>query len=206
MMNNETRMRIMDVAFKLFSEKGYHPTTTKQIAEGAGVNEVTIFRHFGSKSNLFHEITEYYLLDSQVGIVLEDIEHLDFKESMELIAIRIYKMCIRNTRLYKIQLKITDDEKGIVKLKLSRELISLLEKHFTHLKKQEKINGNPEMMAVTLINSILGAFTVELLGDGTVTEIPWEELVREHARQFSGLYDVNRDVQNDIQAYQSAIE
>ena len=52
--NNETSEKIMKVSLKLFSEQGYYPTTTKQIAEEAGVNELTIFRHFGSKSNLFH--------------------------------------------------------------------------------------------------------------------------------------------------------
>ena len=189
-MNVDTRKKIMDVALSLFSEKGYHSTTTRQIAERADFNEVTIFRHFGSKSNLFHEITEYYLQDAQLDSVFKDLENLDFEESMRLICPRIYKLCMKNKKLYKIQMKITDDEKDIVKLKLSREVISLLEEYFEKLKEEGKIKGEPKIMAITLLNSILGAFTVEILGSGTVTDIPWEVLMAEHAQQFTSLYKV----------------
>ena len=47
-----TRERIVAAAFALFGAQGYARTTTRAVAEAAGVNEVTIFRHFGSKKNL----------------------------------------------------------------------------------------------------------------------------------------------------------
>jgi AcrR family transcriptional regulator len=46
---NETRARILGAAAKLFAERGYMGTTTSAIASKAGVNEVTLFRHFDSK-------------------------------------------------------------------------------------------------------------------------------------------------------------
>ena len=187
-LTNDTHKKIMEVALRLFSEKGYHSTTTKQIAEAADLNEVTIFRHFGSKSNLFHEITEYYVRESQVDDILAGLEKLTVEESIALIANRIYKTCIKNRKLYKIQMKLTEDEKEIVRLKLSRRVIRVLEGYFTKLKQEGKIDGNPQLMAVTLVNSLLGAFTIEILGDGTVTDLPWEEQVKEHARQFTALY------------------
>ena len=90
--NNETSKKIMKVALKLFSEQGYYPTTTKQIAEEAGVNELTIFRHFGSKSNLFQVTTEYYVIDSKIDSILKDTEELNFEEAMFIITNRIYKL------------------------------------------------------------------------------------------------------------------
>lgn len=48
--------RILSSAFELFAEKGYGVTTTKDIAQRAGVNEVTVFRSFGSKEALFQEV------------------------------------------------------------------------------------------------------------------------------------------------------
>jgi AcrR family transcriptional regulator len=45
--------RILDAAMELFSDLGYAGTTTRAIAARAGVNEVTLFRNFGSKRNLF---------------------------------------------------------------------------------------------------------------------------------------------------------
>jgi len=49
---DETRQRILQAAAQVFSEKGYTAATTRAIAAAAGVNEVTLFRHFGNKKNL----------------------------------------------------------------------------------------------------------------------------------------------------------
>ncbi|MGB9838381.1 MAG: TetR/AcrR family transcriptional regulator [Methanothermobacter sp.] len=53
-----TERRIIDAARKLFIKKGYRGTTTREIASMAGVNEVTLFRKFGSKKNLLKMIME----------------------------------------------------------------------------------------------------------------------------------------------------
>lgn len=188
--NNDTSKKIMHEALKLFSEQGYYPTTTKQIAEEAGVNELTIFRHFGSKSNLFQVTTEHYVIDSHVDYILNDTEELSFEGSMMLITERIYNLFIQNTKLYKVQMKLADNEKDFIKLKLSRKLVSVLEEYFIKLKEEKRVKGEPEIMALTLINSLLGAFTVELLSDNTMTKITWQELVKEHARQFISLYRI----------------
>ena len=188
--NNDTSKKIMHEALKLFSEQGYYPTTTKQIAEEAGVNELTIFRHFGSKSNLFQVTTEHYVIDSHVDYILNDTEELSFEDSIMLITERIYNLFIQNTKLYKVQMKLADNEKDFIKLKLSRKLVSVLEEYFSKLKEEKRVKGEPEIMALTLINSLLGAFTVELLSDNTMTKITWQDLVKEHARQFISLYKI----------------
>jgi len=46
----------LKAAFELFAEKGYEGTTTRSIAKRAGVNEVTLFRNFGSKEALFRQV------------------------------------------------------------------------------------------------------------------------------------------------------
>ena len=50
-----TEDRILSAALELFYQRGYQGTTTRAIADGAGVNEVTLFRRFGSKRNIFIE-------------------------------------------------------------------------------------------------------------------------------------------------------
>jgi len=50
-----TRDSLLDVTARLYAELGWRGTTTRKIAEVAGVNEVTIFRQFGSKAALLHE-------------------------------------------------------------------------------------------------------------------------------------------------------
>lgn len=50
---NSARRRILKAGLELFGDRGFKATTTKDIAVKARVNEVTIFRQFGSKRNLF---------------------------------------------------------------------------------------------------------------------------------------------------------
>ena len=58
--SEETRQRIISAAAEVGSKVGYSKATTKTIAKAAGVNEVTLFRHFGSKENLFSAAIEQY--------------------------------------------------------------------------------------------------------------------------------------------------
>jgi len=51
-MGDSVKEKIVMSTLKLISEKGYKSTTTRNIAEEAGVNEVTIFRCFGSKKDI----------------------------------------------------------------------------------------------------------------------------------------------------------
>lgn len=50
-----SRDRILDAARRVFAQFGSVGATTRRIAEEAGVNEVTLFRHFGSKETLLEE-------------------------------------------------------------------------------------------------------------------------------------------------------
>jgi TetR/AcrR family transcriptional regulator len=54
----DRRQQILDVAVKLFSQRGFRGTTTKEIAIAAGVNEAIIFRHFATKRDLYAAIID----------------------------------------------------------------------------------------------------------------------------------------------------
>jgi AcrR family transcriptional regulator len=51
----EARRLLLDAARELFGRQDYRRTTTREIAEAAGVTEYLLFRHFGSKAGLFRE-------------------------------------------------------------------------------------------------------------------------------------------------------
>ena len=51
----EVRDRLLHAAVRVFEEAGSRGATTRRIAAEAGVNEITLFRHFGSKSALLSE-------------------------------------------------------------------------------------------------------------------------------------------------------
>lgn len=51
----DTRTELLKAAAQVFSQHGFRGSTTRRIAETAGVNEVTLFRYFGSKEALLQE-------------------------------------------------------------------------------------------------------------------------------------------------------
>ena len=59
-MNAEDRkLQILRVAVSLFSQRGFGGTTTKEIAQAAGVSEAMVFRHFATKQELYSEILDH---------------------------------------------------------------------------------------------------------------------------------------------------
>ena len=54
----DRRTAIVEVATPLFARRGFAGTTTKEIAEAAGVSEALLFRHFPTKAALYEEILQ----------------------------------------------------------------------------------------------------------------------------------------------------
>jgi AcrR family transcriptional regulator len=71
----KTRERILETAVKLFSEKGFNGTTTKEISDLAGVNEALIFRYFSTKRELYSAIIETKIKEEpRLEIPLEGLQ------------------------------------------------------------------------------------------------------------------------------------
>lgn len=49
---DSARDRLLDAAHRIFAEAGFRGLTTRRVAAAAGVNEVTLFRHFPTKEAL----------------------------------------------------------------------------------------------------------------------------------------------------------
>jgi AcrR family transcriptional regulator len=84
----DTKERIKQAALKLFSTKGFLGATTKEIAKEARVAEVTLFRYFSSKENLFEEVLRDYSFLSELRRILEHVKDMRFEEALHLIAKR----------------------------------------------------------------------------------------------------------------------
>src|SRR5712692_8763722 len=50
---DERRAAIIKAVRKVFAEKGFHGTTTRELAEAAGVSEALLFKHFPNKEALY---------------------------------------------------------------------------------------------------------------------------------------------------------
>ncbi|MBC8032120.1 MAG: TetR/AcrR family transcriptional regulator [Pyrinomonadaceae bacterium] len=55
----DRRHQILRVAVTLFSQRGFGGTTTKEIAQAAGVSEAMVFRHYATKHELYSAILDH---------------------------------------------------------------------------------------------------------------------------------------------------
>ena len=62
----DIRDRILDAAKKVYAQHGFRGATTRLIAIEAGVNEVTLFRTFGSKAALFEALMHAHVAASPI--------------------------------------------------------------------------------------------------------------------------------------------
>src|SRR5215510_3924324 len=53
MSSEERRAAIIKAVRRVFAEKGFHGTTTRELADAAAVSEALLFKHFPNKEALF---------------------------------------------------------------------------------------------------------------------------------------------------------
>ena len=89
----ETRCRIIAATRELYARKGSRGTTTREVADRAGVNEATLFRHFGTKGQLISAMLDHYS-ESSLPEMLERCRRMPTIETQlrELAALSIESM------------------------------------------------------------------------------------------------------------------
>lgn len=50
------RQQLLEVALRVFGERGFHPTSMNDVAEAAGVTKPVLYQHFRSKRDLYREV------------------------------------------------------------------------------------------------------------------------------------------------------
>jgi AcrR family transcriptional regulator len=78
--SRKTRNRLIVAGERLFSQKGFHHTTSKEIATAAGVAIGSFYAYFADKKALFIDVLKSHsqqVLDSISKVRLEDIRNAD---------------------------------------------------------------------------------------------------------------------------------
>jgi AcrR family transcriptional regulator len=75
----EVRRLLLEAARSLFVAKGYAGASTREIALSAGVSEALLFRHFGSKANLFQRA----ILDPMSEFIHRYVDHWSSRPSAD---------------------------------------------------------------------------------------------------------------------------
>lgn len=90
MAGEERRLQILRIAVRLFSQRGFRGTTTKEIAQGAGVSEAMVFRHFANKEELYTAILDHKAcadgIEAPCELVAEAVRQKDDRAVFETLA------------------------------------------------------------------------------------------------------------------------
>lgn len=93
-----TTERLINAAIEIFSKKGM-AATTREIAEAAGVNEVTLFRQFESKDHLIEAVTREIIRAQSEALDQVDLEHLDLRRDLTNLA-HVYERSMTRHQAY----------------------------------------------------------------------------------------------------------
>jgi AcrR family transcriptional regulator len=91
MAGEERRLQILRTAMRVFAQRGFRGTTTKEIAQAAGVSEAMVFRHFATKEELYSAILDHKACYENVmdpfHVVGDILEQRDDRAVFERLAI-----------------------------------------------------------------------------------------------------------------------
>lgn len=104
----ERRQQIIEAALQVFIQKGYRAATTVEIAKAADISEVTLFRYFASKQEIFQAGIEPILVESLESDLLIENQELSI-EGLSLIL--------------QHRIRFLSDHKDVVKLILNEKVL-----------------------------------------------------------------------------------
>ena len=155
---NSTKDSIIKASRELFETLGYAGATTKEIAKKAGVSEVTLFRHFDTKRNLFEQTVHSSLHPYKLEEYLEHDVQYDLEKDLSAIAKNMLKTYEENIPLMKMVFK--DRMQGsLSKFHLGQQeknAKNSLESYFEQMHAMGHMKAEPKMALLFFMNNIAG--------------------------------------------------
>lgn len=182
-----TRKRIIAAAVEVGSRVGYTRATTRAIADAAGVNEVTLFRHFGSKENLFSAAIEEYGGPALVPVIESRLSG-DYREDMFMVGGFFLGILVERKEMLHLMLceSAHIPEVRTVLARNPRELRRMLARYLEQQMKIGAVNqGHPEAMAQAFLGMFFSyAISLNILEEQVYPEIDPGELVSQFVEIF----------------------
>ncbi|MTJ50384.1 TetR/AcrR family transcriptional regulator [Dolichospermum sp. UHCC 0259] len=88
----QARTRILQAAQRLFAAKGFEGTTTRDLAQTAGVAEGTLFRHFANKKAILVEVATSGWVDILTDLLTELSEMGSYKAIAQVMRRRMWNL------------------------------------------------------------------------------------------------------------------
>ena len=164
----DVRSALLDAAISVFAAAGNRGATTRRIAQEAGVNEVTLFRHFRSKDDLIHAALERYVSGIERRPLPEEpgdprAELLDWSRAH-------YRELLKHRSLIRKVMGEREENPGhcALGMKASASINNELTTYFTRLKKAGLASGTWDERAAA--SMLMGTLFSDAMGRDTMPE------------------------------------
>jgi AcrR family transcriptional regulator len=183
----ETRQRIIEAAAEIGSKVGYARATTRAIAEAAGVNEITLFRHFGNKANLFSAAIEQYGGPALAPAIEAQLSG-DYRQDLTTIGNIFIEILLERQDMLRLLLCESSHipEVRTVLARNPRELRKMLARYLrSQIEKGTIKEQHPEAMAQAFLGMFFAyAISLNILDEAITPAISQSELVSQFAEIF----------------------
>jgi AcrR family transcriptional regulator len=156
----ETRARILAAVREIFEVNGTRGTTTREVAIRAGVNEATLFRHFGSKAALISAMREDACGLQAFRNVIAGLTGEDIAADLRQLSMSSVKNMNSRRRLMLISMAedavagVNEDPDG-PEWRGPRELLALLTEYFERRISEGRLTGKPDILARVLMGMMM---------------------------------------------------
>lgn len=153
---DSTRDRILAAARDVIARKGKKGATTREIAEVAGVNEATLFRHFGSKEALMLAVVQHFC----GALELQDaVDHLSgtLEEQLCTIALAVMNRLMSVRDMIRWSLVEEEFDKNLFDQANWRPqtlVLAILVEYMTKRVESGELRGEPTKLALVFLGSI----------------------------------------------------
>jgi AcrR family transcriptional regulator len=173
------RTLILEAAARLFAEKGFHRTTTKDIAEAADVSEGTLYNYFENKDEMLMGIMTLLVDAQRMDLRLSDGLPVDARHFLMAMLQSGREMVEQKGDMLQSVLSeilVNPDLRQRYYQELTLPVLGLLTGHL----QARSLMGQIKPVDAALVSRILvglttGLFVLEVLGDPKVAA-GWEEL------------------------------
>lgn len=152
----DTRERILMAAREAIARKGKRGATTREIADAAGVNEATLFRHFGNKESLIIAVAKYTCIDLELRDLVASLDG-PLDEGLLAIARSITEHLEQRIDIIRWSLVETEYEESVFSQETWRPqtaIRSAIVAFMTAHIERGEIQGNPEELASILMGML----------------------------------------------------
>jgi len=179
---NSTGIQILEAAKDLFAEKGYNGVSTKRIAQVAKVNEVTLFRIFGSKEKLFAATFEYFLFKPNF-INLEELNDMSLEQVLLTLGNNIHTFFKSNLSLLKIEIQNQD---AIYKKESLNRFPREIRQFFSmQFQKHHKLSPHEaDLQAICFMTALHGLFLNLYIFQTIVDDVKFEDCLSTLVNKF----------------------